>query len=184
MHRQILMVAVLSVTATLAALAKDLPSMGAETEESGSRATLEIFDQNKTIKLTCETFQVQAWAPTEDDKADSTSLDCGGAAMDANSPLLWDYANKKQRLEKAVLSYKTEKGQPYMIEVPNASIVHLSVLDDTLEISLSAASSRLIVLGERQRRAQTPTARTLLVCDFDRGLEGFFPGGRIGRITL
>jgi len=145
MHRQMLMVAVLSGTAALAALARDLPGMGAQTEEAASSATLEIFDQNKTIKLTCGTFQVQAWAPTEDDKGDSTSVDCGGAAMDANSPLLWDYANKKQRLEKAVLSYKTEKGQPYTIEVPNAAIVHLSVFDDTLEINLSAASSRLIV---------------------------------------
>jgi hypothetical protein len=145
MHKLVLMVAVLSVTATLAAFAKDLPSMEAEAEESGSRATLEIFDQNKTIKLTCETFQVQAWAPTEDDKGDSTSVDCGGAEMDANSPLLWDYTYKKQRLEKTVLSYKTEKGQPYTIEVPNAAIVHLSTLGDTLEISLSAASSRLIV---------------------------------------
>jgi hypothetical protein len=149
MHRQILMVAVLSGTAALAALARDLPRMGAETEESASSATLEIFDQNKTIKLTCETFQVQAWAPTEDDKGDSTSVDCGGAAMDANSPLLWDYTNKKQRLEKAVLSYKTEKGQPYTIEVPNAVIAHLSVLSDTLEINLSAASSRLIVPPRR-----------------------------------
>jgi hypothetical protein len=149
MHRQILMVAVLSGTAALAALARDLPGMGAQTEESGSSATLEIFDQNKTIKLTCETFQVQAWAPTEDDKGDSTSVDCGGAAMDANSPVLWDYANKKQRLEKAVLSYKTEKGQPYAIEVPNPAIAHLSVLGDTLEINLSGASSRLIVPPRR-----------------------------------
>jgi hypothetical protein len=149
MRKQILVVAVLSVTATLAALAKDLPRMEAETEESGSRATLEIFDQNKTIKLACETFEVQAWAPTEDDKADLASVDCGGGAMDENSPLLWDYTNKKQRLEKAVLSYKTEKGQPYTIEVPNPAIVHLSVLGDTLEISLSAASSRLMVPPRR-----------------------------------
>ena len=149
MYRQILMIAVLSITAEAAALAKDVPRMGAQAEEPSWSVTLEIFDHNKTIKLACETFQVQAWAPTEDDKGDRISLDCGGAAMDANSTLLWEYTNKKQRLEKAVLSYKTEKGQPYTIEVPNAAITHLSVLSDTLEINLSAASSRLMVPPRR-----------------------------------
>jgi hypothetical protein len=146
MYKQIL-IAVLAVLAARAAFAKDLPPMGAETEESGSRATLDIIDQKKIIKLTCEGFEVQV-SPTED-RADSASVVCD-AAINANSPLLWEYTNKKQRLEKAVVSYKTGKGQPYTIEVPNALIEHLSVTDATFEINISAASSRVIVPPGRQ----------------------------------
>jgi hypothetical protein len=53
-------------------------------------------------------------------------------------------------VEKAVLVVKYGKGQPYMIEVPNVVIAHLEVLGDSLQISLSAASSRLVVLPRRQ----------------------------------
>ncbi len=118
--------------------------MGVQAGESGSSATLQVYDQKTTIKLTCGTFQVQSWAPSEDDKGDSTTIDCD-AVIDVNSPLLWEYANKKQRLEEAVLSYKTENGQPYTIEAPNAVVAHVSVLGDGFQISLSAAGSRLIV---------------------------------------
>ncbi len=145
MNRQIVIAAILSVIATPAAFAKDLPSMRTQAEESGNSATLEIIDQKNTIKVICETFQIQAWTPSEDDKRDSTSLDCGGVSIDANSPLLWDYTNKKQQLEKAVLSFKTAKGQSYTIEMPNVVIAHLSVLSGTIDINVSAAGSRLIV---------------------------------------
>jgi hypothetical protein len=83
MRRQILAIAILSVTTSPAAFAKDLPLMGTQADESGNSATLEIVDQKNTIKVTCETFQIQAWTPSEDDKGDSTSLDCGGVSIDA-----------------------------------------------------------------------------------------------------
>ena len=150
MRRQILAIAILSVTAWSAAFAKELAVTGAQAEESGSTATLEIVDQKKTIKLTCETFEVQSWPPSEDDHGDSTSVNCGGTSIDANSPLLWEYANKKQRLEKAALVVKYGKGQPYMVEVSNVVIAHLDVLGDSLQITLSAPSSRLVVLPRRQ----------------------------------
>lgn len=150
MRRHILAIAILSVAMSPAAFAKDLPPTGTQADESGQSGTLEIIDQKKTIKLTCETFEVQSWPPSEDDHGDATSVSCGGTSIDANSPLLWDYANKKQRLEKAVLVIKYGKGQPYMVEVSNAVIAHLDVLGDSLEISLSAASSRLVVLPRRQ----------------------------------
>jgi hypothetical protein len=150
MRRRILAIAILSVTTSPAAFAKDLPLMGTQADESGNSATLEIVDQKNTIKVTCETFQIQAWTPSEDDKGDSTSLDCGGVSIDANSPLLWDYANKKQQLEKALLSFKTVKGQSYTIEMPNVLITHLSVLSDSIGINVSAATSRLIVPPRRQ----------------------------------
>ena len=144
MRLQILIVAVLSVAVAPAAFAKDLPRMGEQAEEPELGATLEIFDQKKSIKLTCQTYQVEVWAPTADDKGDSTNVD-SDALIDANSPLLWDYATSKQRLTKAVLSYQSRKGQPYTIEVPNAAVTHVSVRDVALQINLTAASSRLIV---------------------------------------
>ena len=64
--------------------------------------------------------------------------------------LLWDYANKKQQLEKAVLSFETVKGQSYTIKMPNVLITHLSVLSDSIDINVSAATSRLIVPPRRQ----------------------------------
>ena len=154
MRRQILAIAILSVTTSPAAFAKDLPLMGTQADESGNSATLEIVDQKNTIKVTCETFQIQAWTPSEDDKGDSTSLDCGGVSIDANSPLLWDYANKKQQLEKALLSFKTVKGQSYTIEMPNVLITHLSVLSDSIGIqrvcrhqSINRAAATAVEVG-------------------------------------
>lgn len=150
MRRPILAIAILSVIASPIAFAKDLPPVGTQADESGSGATLEIVDQKKTIKLTCETFDVQSWPPSEQDHGDSTSVNCGGTSIDANSPLLWDYANKKQRLEKAVLFVKHTKGQPYIIEAPNVTIAHLEILGDSLQIELSGASSRLMVVLPRR----------------------------------
>ena len=51
-------------------------------------------------------------------------------------------------------------------------------------VGFGGAAGRLIELGERQRRAQAPTARALLLRDGDGGLEGFFRGGGIGGIAL
>lgn len=148
MYRGILLIAILSVAAVPSAFGKDLPRMAAPADEPASRATLEVVDQKNTIKITCETFEIQGWAPTEDDKRESISVTCD-AAIDANSPLLWDYAAKKQQLEKAILSYTTDKGQPYAIEVANAVIAHLSILGDRLQFELSAASSRLTLRPRR-----------------------------------
>jgi hypothetical protein len=53
-------------------------------------------------------------------------------------------------LEKALLSFKTVKGQSYTIEMPNVLITHLSVLSDSIGINVSAATSRLIVPPRRQ----------------------------------
>ena len=40
-------------------------------------------------------------------------------------------------------------------------------------LSIDQTAGRLVELRERQRRAQTPTARALLLCDGEGGLEGF-----------
>jgi hypothetical protein len=45
MRRRILAIAILSVTTSPAAFAKDLPLMGTQADESGNSATLEIVDQ-------------------------------------------------------------------------------------------------------------------------------------------
>jgi hypothetical protein len=150
MRRQILVIAILSVVMSPAASAKDLPPLATPADDSSHSATLEIIDQKETIKLTCETFEVQTWPPSEDDHGDATSVNCGGTSIDANSPLLWHYANKKQRLEKAALVVKYGKVQSYMVEMSNVVIAHLDLLGGALEINLSAASSRLVVLPRRQ----------------------------------
>ena len=51
-------------------------------------------------------------------------------------------------------------------------------------MSFGGAGGRLVKLGERQSRAQAPTARALLLRDLERGLEGFLRGGGIGWIAL
>ena len=43
-------------------------------------------------------------------------------------------------------------------------------------VRFGGAAGRLVELRERQRRAQTPTARALLLCDGEGGLEGFLRG--------
>jgi hypothetical protein len=50
-------------------------------------------------------------------------------------------------------------------------------------VGVCATVSRLVELSERQRRAQTPTSRALLLCDLERRLERFLGGGGIGRIA-
>ena len=149
MQKPILAITTLLITVSPIALAKDLPRAGIATseEESATSATLEIVEQSKSIKLACQTFQFDARPPTAGDNGESTLVSCF-TSVDANTPLLWEYVNNKQRLEKAVLSVTPGKGPSYMLEVPNVMIVSIGFTDDyssKVSINLAAASGRLTV---------------------------------------
>ena len=49
---------------------------------------------------------------------------------------------------------------------------------------VGGAGGRLVKLGEHERRAQAPTARALLLCDGEGGLERFLRAGLIAGIEL
>jgi hypothetical protein len=153
MQKSVLAIATLLITACPFAVAKDLPRAGIaplsplNEEQRVTSATLEIVDQNKSIKLACETFQFDIRAPTTSGDTLESTVSCF-TTVDANTPLLWEYVNKKQRLEKAVLSVNPGKGPSYVLEVPNVMIVNIGFTDNwasKVSINLAAASSRLTV---------------------------------------
>ncbi len=51
-------------------------------------------------------------------------------------------------------------------------------------VGFGGAAGRVVEVGERQRGAQFETARPLLLCDADGGLEGFFRGRGAVRILV
>lgn len=151
MQKPILAIAALSITTCLLGFAQDLPRARAGIvsveEDRVTSATLEIVEQTKRIKVACETFQFDARPPNNGDNGESTLVNCL-TAVDANTPLLWDYVNNKQRLEKAVVSVNPGKGPSYMLEVPNAMIIFIGFTDNyssRVSINLAAAGSRLTV---------------------------------------
>src|SRR6185437_944185 len=50
-------------------------------------------------------------------------------------------------------------------------------------VGVGGTAGRLVKPGERERGAETPASRALLLCDAQCGFEGFLRGGGIGRIA-
>lgn len=151
MHKPAVIMAILWATASSTAVAKDVPHLGTEAQEPATSGTLELIDQNQTIKTACETFGVETRPPNEGDNGQSTFLDCR-TPVDANTPRLWDYANSKERWERVVLAVKPGKGLPYTIEMPKAAIMYVGIVDGSIvQINVAAANSRLTLLPRKQQ---------------------------------
>jgi hypothetical protein len=149
MNRQIVVIALLSTAAlTVVALARDLPQPATEADAPTTAGTVELFDQGKTIKVTCETIQFQSRSPRDgDDVNESNSASCQ-TGVDANVPLLLEYVNKKQRLERAVLSIQPRKGSAYAVELANVAIPDIDLSNSPYDaakvaFTLLAPTSRI-----------------------------------------
>ena len=151
MNRQIIVIALLSTTVlAVTALARDLPRPIKEKDAPSTVGTVELFDQGKTIKVVCEGIQFTSRSLRDTDDVNETNLATCQMSVDANAPLILDHVNKKQRLEKALLSIHPPKGPAYTVELSNVAINNIDV-SGTLydvpkaEFSLFAPTSRMTV---------------------------------------
>jgi hypothetical protein len=154
MNRQIVVIALLSTAAlTVVALARDLPQPATEADAPTTVGTVELSDQGKTIRVTCEGIQFQSRSPRNgDDVNESNSADCQGR-FDASAPFLLEYVNKKQRMERAVLSIQPATGSAYAVELRNVAVPDIDLSNSPYDspkmaFTLVAPTSRITL---RQR---------------------------------
>jgi hypothetical protein len=147
MNRQVVVIGLLSTVAlAAAALGRDLPQP--TTEAPTTVGTVEFFDKGETIKVKCETIQFQSRSLRDNDDVNESNSAACQMLLDASAPFLLEYVNKKQRLERAVLSIQPPKGHTYAVQLANVAITDLDLSNSPYDspkvgFTLFAPTSRI-----------------------------------------
>jgi hypothetical protein len=148
MNRRVLFITILSMAAfSTAALCRDLspPSAPAPARDY----SIEIFDQNKTIKIACDGLEFGS-RPSELSNGDDSNFLLCTTSVDGTTADLLDYVSKGMRLERVLALFGQQKGYVYKMELLNVLVADLNIqANESLDaphvnLNFSSAKSRLV----------------------------------------
>jgi len=155
MNVRTLSLAILSAAALSALAYGRQPINESPTSAAPNDYSIEIFDQNKTIKIPCNSlgFSSHAIEPghsgEQSNDAESKNLSCE-TSIDASTVDISDFVSKGKRLERVLGSIRLEKGPGYKIELLNAVVTALDITANDFQetprvaIEFSSAKGRLV----------------------------------------
>jgi hypothetical protein len=157
MNGRILIITVLSIAAlSVAACERDLPApQGTNaTNAPASSYAIELFNQNKTVKVVCE-FLAFSTEPNQLEFGGDTNFVTCGTWVDGSTSDVLEYLKKRRRLERAVLSLGQQKGRQYKIELLDVAVLEFAIEvgspssgESVVTLRLSSTESRLVVAPE------------------------------------
>ncbi|HEY6334526.1 MAG TPA: hypothetical protein VI113_01455 [Alphaproteobacteria bacterium] len=161
MNERILFVAVLSIAAlSVAACEQGLqaPPGTSAAQPPGANApansyAIELFDQNKTVSIACDSLDFSAVAANANSADDTISVSCR-TTVDGNTPDLMELVRKGKRLERALVSLGPQKGRAYKMELLDVTLAGLEIGGDLSSLAaienlnFSSPKSRLVAAPE------------------------------------